>query len=114
MTAGVVGVLAEALAKHDGQDENGNVYDDFYDCSCGDWHSDIRSYDERKAAHLVHVASVVAALPDIAIVQIPPLTDGDTLMPPETLMQRIKSDGAMFKVGFQAAIEQNAIAGGES
>lgn len=69
--AGVVGVLAEALAKHDGQDENGNVYDDFYDCSCGDWHSDIRSYDERKAAHLVHVASVIAALPDIAIVPIP-------------------------------------------
>ena len=67
-TSGVVGVLAEALAKHDGQDENGNVYDDFYDCSCGDWHSDIRSYDERKAAHLVHVASVIAALPNIAIV----------------------------------------------
>lgn len=52
-------IIAEALAAHDGHGDN--AYDDFYACACGEWDTDIVSYDERKAAHVAHQASAVDA-----------------------------------------------------
>lgn len=62
MTAGVVGVLAEALAKH--QPVALGL------CWCG-WSADPEDWEEWRGMHCAHQASVVAALPDIAIIELP-------------------------------------------
>lgn len=54
--SGVVGVLAEALAQHRG----GTNHSGDWECSCGK--------EGPEKSHDAHVASVVAALPNIAIV----------------------------------------------
>lgn len=69
----VVGVLAEALAQH-------RWRGGFLGCGCGwNWSEQLThgcGEDERIGrAHREHVASVVAALPNIAIVPLPEPTD---------------------------------------
>lgn len=73
MTAGVVGVLAEALAQH----QLARLLYDEGRCACGYWFdvADDPHSDRIKRMHREHVASVVAALPNIAIV---PVVDGPT------------------------------------
>ncbi|WP_032368563.1 hypothetical protein [Rhodococcoides fascians] len=62
MTAGVVGVLAEALAQHEFAPQKGADHVGCFGC---DW----VSYGIfPRSEHAEHVASVVAALPNIAIV----------------------------------------------
>lgn len=58
-TSGVVGVLAEALAQHRG----GTNHSGDWECSCGK--------EGPEKSHDAHVASVVAALPNIAVVILP-------------------------------------------
>lgn len=55
----VVGVLAEALAQHRG----GTGHSGDWECSCG--------VEGPERTHDLHVASVVAALPNIAVVSLP-------------------------------------------
>lgn len=76
-------IIAEALAAHDGHGDK--EYDDFYACACGEWDTDIVSYDERKAAHVAHQASAV----DARLVQA-----GHTMVPTserEDLLDRLRS-----------------------
>lgn len=58
-TSGVVGVLAEALAQHRG----GTNHSGDWECSCGK--------EGPEKSHDAHVASVVTALPNIAVVMLP-------------------------------------------
>ena len=70
-TSGVVGVLAEALAQHQWrrQDHCTIAYRAY--CHCG-WTQDVAgSHKTELAMHSAHVASVVAALPNIAVVILP-------------------------------------------
>lgn len=57
MSAGVVGVLAEALAEHRWRSLE-------WCCKCGDTAVSVQEWP-------AHVASVVAALPNIAVVELP-------------------------------------------
>lgn len=65
-TADVVGVLAEALAQH----QLARLLYDEGRCACGYWFdvADDPHSDRIRRMHREHVASVVAALPNIAIV----------------------------------------------
>lgn len=67
MSDAVVARIAAALAEHRG----GTGHSGDWECSCG------REGPEK--THDLHVASVVAALPDIAIVELPVLGEDETL-----------------------------------
>jgi hypothetical protein len=58
-----------------------------------------------------HIAEVLTSLPGIVIVE-RPADDGSPLMPPETLVQRMKADGRLSKIAF--AEGRRSVAGGES
>jgi hypothetical protein len=88
-TSGVVGVLAEALAQHQWRGS-------FLGCKCGwNWSEPLThgcGEDERIGhAHREHVASVVAALPNIAIV---PTIRGDWA--PGRWWRVIAPDGSLW------------------
>lgn len=73
MTAGVVGVLAEVIAKHHREFD---IYRLMYVCRCGEtWPALSDDYDAEIVLHSAHVASVIAALPNIAVVPVVEPTD---------------------------------------
>lgn len=62
-SACVVERIAAVLAEH-------RASDGFEECSCG-YGPDSFVFSERRSLHLQHLASVVAALPDIAVMELP-------------------------------------------